>query len=188
MPFSAARRSGSATTAAARATAASAGSPRNHKGGAFTGGVLTGAGAVQATSSAAGAAASRGRSLLPTTVRFSPICTDTMVPSMSMVVFSLRFQPSEPVENSLTPTTKVRSPMVTLIGLALARNWARVTGHEVFFAMTFLLAGARGASLPSNAAASYHATAAGQGRLPRRGGFPSPRSRLQYKGSTPTQG
>src|SRR5437879_1268673 len=56
---------------------------------------------------------SLGSSLLPTTVRFRPICTATGTPSISMVVLPLRYQPSEPVENSLTGARCGTSLIVT---------------------------------------------------------------------------
>src|SRR5262249_14371978 len=51
---------------------------------------------------AASVSPSLGSSLLPTIVRFKPICTETAVPPISIIVLPLRYQPSEPVENSFT--------------------------------------------------------------------------------------
>src|SRR5437763_465751 len=53
-------------------------------------------------------------------VRFSPIWTDTGLPSISTVVLPLRYQPSEPVENSLTSAISGTPATVTVTGLALA--------------------------------------------------------------------
>ena len=41
-----------------------------------------------------------------------------------MVVLPLRYQPSDPVENSLTSATSFCSPMMTVTGFALPRFWA----------------------------------------------------------------
>src|SRR5206468_1008945 len=65
-----------------------------------------------------GISGSFGSSLLPITVRFRPSWTCTGVPSISRTVLPLRYQPNEPVENSLMGTTIGTSLMVTVTGLA----------------------------------------------------------------------
>jgi membrane associated rhomboid family serine protease len=65
---------------------------------------------------------SLGSSLLPTIVRFIPICTATGVPPTSIVVLPLRYQPKEPVENSFTIACIGTLLIVTVTGLALAWN------------------------------------------------------------------
>src|SRR5262249_61471 len=79
----------------------------------------------------ANARQSFGNSLLPTIVRFMPICTVTGLPATSIVVLPLRYQPNEPVENSLTSAMSGASPILTLTGLACWVNSARVTGQLV---------------------------------------------------------
>src|SRR4051812_34743557 len=69
-------------------------------------------------------------------VRFRPIWTGTRTPSTSTVVLALRYQPSDPVENSLTSASSCWLPIITVTCLALARNSARVIGQVVFLAMT----------------------------------------------------
>src|SRR4051812_35917172 len=91
-------------------------------------------------------------------VRFMPICTDTGVPPTSMVILPLRYQPSEPVENSLTSACNGTSPTLTVTALALVRKSLRVMGQVVFLAMTgsSVKAGCgRGAVPPLPEAASY---------------------------------
>src|SRR5688572_32462720 len=70
-----------------------------------------------------------GRSLLPTMVRFRPICTLTGVPPTLTVALLLMFQPSEPVENSLTSAIMGMPLMVTSTGLAFSWKCLRVMGH-----------------------------------------------------------
>src|SRR5437868_6967101 len=70
-------------------------------------------GAVAGDVPAWGAAASCGNSLLPTTVMLRPICTATGVPSISTLILLLRYQPSDPVENSRAPASRVCPAMVT---------------------------------------------------------------------------
>src|SRR5262249_27651486 len=70
---------------------------------------------------------------------FKPICTETGFPPTSIVVFPLRYQPSDPVENSLTSAWSGTLPIVTVTGFAACRKSARVMGQVVFFAMIFLL-------------------------------------------------
>src|SRR5439155_10095398 len=107
------------------------------------------AGAAPSSAGAAGVAgrASSGSSLLPTMVRFSPICTGTLTPSICRLILLLRYQPSEPVENSLTSASCSLPSMTTLIAFAVARNCARVMGQVVFFAI-----GAFSTQRPRNAA------------------------------------
>src|SRR5229473_4926210 len=81
-----------------------------------------------------------GSSLLPTIVKFIPICTATGVPPTSIVVLPLRYQPREPVENSFTMACIGTLLIATDTGLALARNSERLTG-QVVLAMKYLLAG-----------------------------------------------
>src|SRR5438477_9515208 len=69
-----------------------------------------------------------GRSLLPMIVRFNPTCTVTSCPATSTCIFSLTFQPSDPVENSLAAAVISLPLMTTLIGLAAVRNCSRVIG------------------------------------------------------------
>src|SRR3954454_8583631 len=69
-------------------------------------------------------------------VRFRPICTDTRVPSISITVLPLRYQPRDLVENSLGSASSCWLPMVIATGLAFARKSARVMGQVVFLAMT----------------------------------------------------
>src|SRR5262249_36914472 len=78
---------------------------------------------------------SGGSSLLPTMVRLSPTCTGTLTPSTCRVILVLMFQPSEPVENSLTSASCSLPSMITLTGLAPLRNWARVMGQVLFLAI-----------------------------------------------------
>src|SRR5205823_11846212 len=106
------------------------------------------------------------------------ICTDTSWPPMSMVVLPLRYQPSEPVENSLTSAWSGTLLMATVTGLALARKSARLIGQVVFLAMRILLGrtNKRTTAGPvSGAAASYHGPRRrGQERSPQTPGFPGP--------------
>src|SRR5262249_5026223 len=90
---------------------------------------VTGVGAAGALAPSSG-----GSSLLPTMVRFRPICTGTRTPSTVRVVLALRYHPSEPVPNSLGSTWNSWSPIFTITGWAFL-NWARVIGQLVFFAM-----------------------------------------------------
>src|SRR5437764_1245252 len=71
-------------------------------------------------------------------VRFMPIWTDTGVPPTSIVVLPLRYQPSEPVENSFTSACRGTPFTVTVTGLALLRKSPRLMGQLVFFAMRIL--------------------------------------------------
>jgi len=59
---------------------------------------------------------------------------------MSMVVFPLRYQPSDPVENSYTIACIGTLLIVTVTGLALARNSERLMGHAVLAMNTSLRA------------------------------------------------
>src|SRR6185437_10735313 len=77
-----------------------------------------------------GAAASCGKSLLPMMVRFKPTCTITSLPSTSTAILSLMFQPSDPVENSLTMAIISLPPMTTGTGLAAVRNCSRVMASD----------------------------------------------------------
>src|SRR5437879_3498954 len=79
-----------------------------------------------------------GSSLLPTMVMFMPICTDTGTPSTSMAVLPFRYQPREPVENSLTSASSGTPLMVTVTGFAFERNCGRLIG-QVVFAMSYSL-------------------------------------------------
>src|SRR5207248_9758297 len=65
----------------------------------------------------------------------------------SMTVLPVRYQPNEPVENSLVGTTIGTSLMVIVTGLAWSRNWERVMGQMDFFAIASSLK--RAASLAS---------------------------------------
>src|SRR5262249_19959482 len=110
---------------------------------------------------------SLGSSLLPTTVKFIPICTDTMVPPTSIVVLPFRYHPREPMENSFTSARMGGWPLIDPgSGLAFFRNSGRVMGQLVFLAMgtSWLAAWAWGVTIT---AASYHAPV---GR--RQGGLP----------------
>ena len=64
----------------------------------------------------------RSASLLPTTVRLSPIWIESGLPSTVMVVLPLWYQPNEPVENSRLSAMISAPPMVILTGSALSRN------------------------------------------------------------------
>src|SRR5258708_7622944 len=111
-----------------------------------------------------------GNSLLPTIVRFMPTCSVTSLPLISTVIFSLTFQPSEPVENSFGTALYSRSPIFTVMVLACSGNSARVIGEDDFFAMILLQGYGYGGSLPvPRPAASYHEAAG------RRQGIFSPR-------------
>src|SRR4051812_31833786 len=68
-------------------------------------------------------------------VKFRPTCTGTLTPSISTLILLLRYQPSDPVENSLTSASSLLSPICTTIGLALVRKSARLIGQVVFFAI-----------------------------------------------------
>src|SRR5436305_1082572 len=97
-----------------------------------------------------------------------PICTETGVPPTSIVVLPFRYQPSEPVENSLTSACKGISPILTVTGLAFARNSSRLIGQVVFFAIT---SSGMGTWIP-NTQASYHApVGVRQGRFRRSAAF-----------------
>src|SRR5262249_40037598 len=78
---------------------------------------------------------SLGSSLLPTIVRFKPICTATGVPLISTVVLPFRYQPSEPAENSRTSAISGTPLMVTVTGLAFAWKSARLIAQVVFLAI-----------------------------------------------------
>src|SRR5437588_1081895 len=68
-------------------------------------------------------------------VKLTPICTDTGVPLMSITVLPFRYQPSEPVENSLTSAIMSLPLMLILMGLAWPRKSARLIGQVDFLAM-----------------------------------------------------
>ena len=55
-----------------------------------------------------------------------------------MFILLFRYQPSEPVENSLTGAVSGTPATVTETGLAAARNSLRLMGQAVFFAMIIL--------------------------------------------------
>jgi Protein of unknown function (DUF1559) len=105
--------------------------------------------ATAATGSAG--TSSRGNSFDPTIVRFRPICTDTGVPFTSTVVLPFRYQPKEPVENSLTSAVSGTPAIVTVSGLAPARKSSREMGQWVFFAIA-ILHDSRPGRLPGGAA------------------------------------
>src|SRR5262249_20154036 len=65
------------------------------------------------------------------------ICTDTGVPPTLIVVLLLMFQPSEPVENSLTSAISGTPLMTTSTGLACSWKCLRVMGQG--FAMVSFL-------------------------------------------------
>jgi hypothetical protein len=65
-------------------------------------------------------------------VRFKPICTDTGTPSTSMLVLPVKYQPSDPVENSLTSANNGSPLITTVTGLAAARNCRRLIGQVDF--------------------------------------------------------
>src|SRR5262245_30317435 len=89
-------------------------------------------------------------------VRLTPICTETGVPSIVIVVLPLRYQPSEPVENSLTGATMGMPLIVISTGLACSLNCLRLIGQVVLTAMISLLDGKK------VTAASYPGKPAGQ--------------------------
>lgn len=70
--------------------------------------------------------------MLPTMTKLALMRTDTGCPSISIVVRPLTYQPREPVENSLTSAICGTPPMLTVIGLALARKSVRLMGQVVF--------------------------------------------------------
>src|SRR6266436_4168655 len=76
-------------------------------------------------------------------VKLRPSCTCTGVPSISMTVLPLRYQPSDPVENSLVGTIMGTSQTVMVTGLARLRNCSRVMGQFVFFDIATSLSGKR---------------------------------------------
>src|SRR5262249_15666136 len=126
---------------------------------------------LQATWLAA-SVSSLGNSLLPTTVRFMPIWTDTGTPPISMVVLPLRYQPREPVENSFTSAVSGTSPIRTTTGLALLRNSPRLTGQLVFLAIeTSLSLLKRGKQGPFSWRPSYHGRQGAEQERFRGGGF-----------------
>src|SRR5712691_6011938 len=65
-------------------------------------------------------------------VKFMPIWTLTVLPLISIWILPLRYQPREPVANSLTSAVCGTSPITTLMALAWARNSSRVIGQVVF--------------------------------------------------------
>src|SRR5438067_10752945 len=69
-------------------------------------------------------------------VRFMPTWTMTSLPLISMVILSLTFQPSEPVEKFLGLAVNVLSPTVILSVWACWLNSSRVIGQVVFAMMS----------------------------------------------------
>src|SRR5207302_11732 len=74
-------------------------------------------------------------SLLPTTMRFMPTCTERFFPSTVSDALPLTYQPKLPVENSRGSATMGKPPTSILSGSALARKSARVMGHVVLGGM-----------------------------------------------------
>src|SRR3569623_2861437 len=81
----------------------------------------------------------RGASLLPTTVRFMPIWTDTALPSIDTTVLPFMYQPKLPVENCLTSASISWPLITTLSGSAFSMNCVSDTGQEVFGGMGRML-------------------------------------------------
>src|SRR5689334_5262439 len=77
-----------------------------------------------------------GASLLPTTIKLEPTCTESDLPSTVMVAFWLTYQPKLPVENSRGSAVRIWPfPRSSLSGSALARKSAREIGHVVLGGM-----------------------------------------------------
>src|SRR5262245_35409624 len=66
---------------------------------------------------------------------FMPICTVTGFSPTLIVILPLRYQPSEPVENSLTSADMGMPLMTTSTGLAPSLKSLREIGQVVFAAM-----------------------------------------------------
>src|SRR3569623_328876 len=81
----------------------------------------------------------RVASMLPTTVRFMPIWTDTALPSIATTVLPFMYQPKLPVENCLTSASISWPLITTLSGSAFSMNCVRDTGQEVFGGMGRML-------------------------------------------------
>src|SRR5690606_27075061 len=78
----------------------------------------------------------RSASLLPTTVRFMPICTESALPSTVTTVLPFMYQPKLPVENCLT-SASISWPLIeTLSGSAFSTTWVSETGQGVWGGMT----------------------------------------------------
>lgn len=75
---------------------------------------------------------SLGSSLDPTIVRFMPTWTLTDFSPTLRFVLPVKYQPSEPVENSFTSAVIGIPLMTTSTGWAFSRNSPRVTEQEGF--------------------------------------------------------
>src|SRR5204863_7776884 len=92
---------------------------------------MTGGALPIGTVAAASGGHSLGSSFDPTIVRFNPICTLTGFSPMRIVVLPFKYQPSDPVENSLTSAINGMPLMMTSTALASCKNSARVIGQFV---------------------------------------------------------
>jgi hypothetical protein len=92
--------------------------------------------------------------LLPTTVRFMPICTEIGLAVDVTTVLPFMYQPKLPVENCFT-SASISCPLIeTLSGSAFSMNWVSVTGQEVLGGMTGGISPENPGFMPAGAARS----------------------------------